>query len=196
MYKENIIFIIIKDMNKDLQENVSENSVSVDLKDLSVVSENEIVTSDPGDLLSKDKEIKNQKFVLMSFLSPEHVNMSEYNKLYEKISNETDLKKKCSLYEELLEFKKTVRGIKIRGVFKKVEDAQEYAKTLRDNDQYFDIYVGSVGEWMPWDDSSKTQESVYVEKQLNDLMSKYYQQQKDAKKELEQRIATNVPARS
>ena len=118
-------------------------------------------------IMKKDPEITNQKFVLLSFLSPEKVNTSSQSQILNEIKNEKDPSKKCILYENLLNQKQDSRGIKIRGVFSKLEEAREYAQKLRENDEYFDIYVGSVGEWMPWDDSSKTEDNVYSNKQLD-----------------------------
>ena len=112
------------------------------------------------DLLNEDPEIKNQKFVLLSFLTP----------------------------EKFADPKAATRGIKIRGVFKTREEAEAHSRYLRDQvDPNFDIYVGEVGKWLPWDDSTKTEEEEYAEKELNDLMKAYKEQREQSKKEMHKR---------
>ena len=142
-----------------------------------------------SDMLSSDPKIENQNFVLLSFLSPEKVRNSEYCKLHSQILAEKDSQKKCDMYEKLLSLKENTKGLKIRGVFSKLEDARHYAQKLREADQFFDIYVGSVGEWVPWDDSSRADENVYAEKQLNDLMQEYKKQHKSAAEEHQKRVS-------
>jgi len=112
------------------------------------------------DYLTEDKPVPNQKFVCLSFLSPEG------------ISN-------CK-----------VRGLKVRGVYDTYEDATERAKSLRDSDKYFHVFVGEVGKWLPWDpepESDKVKDSEYAEGELNKLMKSYMKNQKAAKKFEEER---------
>lgn len=141
--------------------------------------------------LKKDKEIKDQRFVLLSFLSPERVKTSDYNTLYEQLQTEKDLQIKCKLYEELLQCKQNIRGLKVRGVFDDFDRAKQYSVELRNEDTVFDIYVGTVGEWMPWDDTSRTEDNEYAEEELDKLMKEYHKQQKNSKKEHEERRNRN-----
>ncbi len=141
------------------------------------------------DTLGSDPKIENQNFALLSFLSPEKVQNSEYSKLHSQILLEKDTKKKCDMYEKLLSLKENTRGLKIRGVFSKLEDAKDYAQKLREGDHFFDIYVGSIGEWVPWDDSTRSDDNVYAEKQLNDLMHEYKKQYKNAADEHRKRVS-------
>lgn len=109
------------------------------------------------DQLTEDPDIKNQKFVLLSFLSPERIE---------------DVKSK-------------VRALKVRGVFSTREEAEKHSKYLRDTvDPHFDIYVGELGKWLPWDDGEKTEDEEYAEKELNDLMKAYREQREFSKKEM------------
>lgn len=76
----------------------------------------------------------------------------------------------------------TVRGLKIRGVFKTWEEANEWAEILRDSDPFFDVFVGECGKWLPWDpDVNDIEDHRFKEKELNDLMSKHKEQMKKAK---------------
>jgi DNA repair exonuclease SbcCD ATPase subunit len=99
------------------------------------------------DYLEEDKPINGQSWVCLSFLSPEGI-------------------KNCSL-----------RGLKVRGVYSTKEEADKRAKELQDIDPDFDVFVGEVGKWLPWDpdpnDDKVVQDQVYYETQLNDLMKGY-----------------------
>jgi hypothetical protein len=110
------------------------------------------------DTLIEDEQIQNQKFVCLSFLSPEN----------------------C-------ESKSTVRGLKIRGSYATYEEACERAKFLRSKDIYHDVYVGEVGKWLPWDSKEKVEEEDYAEKELNSLMKAHKEQIELGKKEMDKR---------
>ena len=98
------------------------------------------------DHLTEDSPISGQNWVCISFIAPE----------IEKIKN-------CSL-----------RGIKIRGVFSKKEDANNHAEKLRQTDPDFDIFVGEVGKWLPWDPNPENVEDErYQEKELNHIVANY-----------------------
>lgn len=100
------------------------------------------------DLLTEDKPIPGQKFCCISFLSPENI-------------------KGC-----------TIRGLKIRGSFDTHEEASNYAKFLRDSDPDFDVLVGEVGKWLPWDpEPNSIKDQVYYEEELNKLMAGYKENQ-------------------
>jgi hypothetical protein len=93
------------------------------------------------DYLDEDEPINGQNFVCMSFLSPE------------KIRNTS------------------LRGIKIRGVFRTREEADEHCKKLQISDPDFDVFVGEMGKWLPWNpDPNDAQDQVYQEKELQKLM--------------------------
>lgn len=105
------------------------------------------------DYLTEDKPLANQKFVCLSFLSPEG------------ISN-------CK-----------IRGLKVRGVYETYEEATERAKSLRDTDKHFHVFVGEVGKWLPWDpepDSKQVKDAEYAENELNNLMKAYRKNQQAA----------------
>jgi len=113
------------------------------------------------DHLTEDNPISSQKWVCMSFLSPEGI-------------------KNCS-----------VRGIKIRGVYADREDADNRAKELQELDPDFNVFVGEVGKWLPWDpdpnDENCVKDQQYREKQLNDLMVGYKNNLRTSRKMQEER---------
>ncbi len=78
------------------------------------------------------------------------------------------------LYDEIVDFKTSIRGVKVRGTYDTLKEAQVRAKVLQRKDPNFNVFVGQIGYWLPWDpepDTIKDQE--YQEGQLNNLMKKY-----------------------
>jgi hypothetical protein len=114
-------------------------------------------------LLSEDPVIPNQKFVLLSFISPEQL----------KVKNSS------------------LRTFKVRGVFNTYEEAQKYVKNLQDFDNNkFDIFIGEIGKWLPWDDATKTDDEKYndSQKELSKLMKAYNNSLAKDKSQFEERI--------
>lgn len=98
------------------------------------------------DCLDEDEHIDNQSFVLLSFVSPEGI-------------------MNCK-----------VRGIKIRGIYASESEAHAACEKLKKKDKYFDIFVGEVGKWLPWDPSTKQVKEVkFRNKKLDKIMNKVHQ---------------------
>ena len=75
-------------------------------------------------------------------------------------------------------FRTTVHGLKIRGVYSTHEQAVARAKALHKKDPYFNVYVADIGEWLPWDpDPDQVADSEYANDELNKLMKKYRENQ-------------------
>lgn len=201
------------------------------------------------DLLEEDKPIAQQKFVCVSFVSPENIIKSKNEFYFSQFVKTWDLYKSTQKYaqftaflaykynlnaeqvtEDLTDFCKeeskklesepvtddyknfldknidameleytkqnnfqtNTRGLKIRGVFPSQEEAEMRAKLLREHDPNFDVYVGPVGVWMPWEpDAYKTGRVEFLESQLNELMSKKKENEDTAKDYFNQRIKEN-----
>ena len=198
------------------------------------------------DLLEEDKPIAGQKFVCVSFVSPERIlkqkelfffqeflkkwelntamakfvqflnflsykyklTFNEIMKDFEdfvkeekeviaKSQLEDDYKTFLDNNEEELEksfsmahnFQTATRGLKVRGVFPSVEEAEVRCKMLRDLDPSHDVFVGPVGMWMPWDpEAYKTGRVEYMEEELNQLMSEKVKNETFAKNAFDQRV--------
>jgi DNA repair exonuclease SbcCD ATPase subunit len=128
------------------------------------------------DHLTEDDPIVGQQFVCLSFLSPEGI-------------------RNC-----------TTRGLKVRGVFSTYEEAQERCKELQSKDKDFDIFIGEVGKWLPWDpdinDDTKIRDRHYQEEELQKLMDGYKKNaiQKEKvelarQKDMKERAANNEQSR-
>lgn len=72
------------------------------------------------------------------------------------------------------EFRTTVRGLKVRGVYGSQVEAVARSKKLQRQDPLHNIFVGEIGKWLPWDpEPAEIKEQEYAEEQLNTLMKKY-----------------------
>ena len=102
--------------------------------------------------LKVDNELSGQKFVCLSFITPELI-------------------KNCN-----------VRAVKVRGIFSTQEEAKDRCIELNKIDPDFNIYVAPVGHWLPWcDDPDKAEDCEYSNKELNKLMKAYKENQVRAK---------------
>lgn len=71
-------------------------------------------------------------------------------------------------------FRTSIRGLKVRGCYDTHAEAGARAKTLQKLDPSFNVYVGQVGFWLPWDPvPTEIQNQEYAEDQLNTLMKNY-----------------------
>ena len=77
-------------------------------------------------------------------------------------------------FYELNDYRTTMRSVKVRGSYDTLKEANRRAKILRRKDPTFNIFVGQVGYWLPWDPSCQDIENQeYQEGELNNLMKKY-----------------------
>lgn len=86
-------------------------------------------------------------------------------------------------------FQTSVRGFKARGNFSSQEEAELRAKLLRETDPHFDVFVGPVGVWLPWEpEAYKTGRVEYMEEELNQLAHEKLKNQEIARTAFEQRV--------
>lgn len=177
------------------------------------------------DYLDQDPPIRGQKYVCLSFVSPENVlrnreifdltkfvrslgtdikdliekleeryekdesNSTSFRLLrerYDYLWSEDGLQCEFDFYRanhgtKLLEafqaehgFQTCVRGIKVRGVYEDLTEAQNRALAIKKFDDKFNVYVAELGCWCPWSpDVDDINDVVYAETQLNTLMKRY-----------------------
>jgi hypothetical protein len=86
-------------------------------------------------------------------------------------------------------FQTSVRGFKCRGNFASQEEAELRAKLIREVDPSFDIFVGPIGTWLPWDpEAYKTGRVEYMEEELNQLAQEKQKNESAAKNAFESRV--------
>jgi len=190
------------------------------------------------DYLDVDTEIPNQKFCVLSFISPENVlkkkecffqteflkdlcNQQEFIQKYmveDKSKLNYDVVKEAydsfmysnedkleSVFHEQCDFKTTVRGVKVRGVYGNYKEAEVRSKVLQRLHKRDNVFVGQVGYWLPWDPNpNHIENQEYLEPELNTLMKKYkensmkrdvfYQDMKD--ESLKSRLVPSKPDES
>lgn len=116
--------------------------------------------SDTKDYLYEDPPVPNQKFVCLSILTPKNFK----------------------------DTKETMSTLKVRGCYDSFEEASKRGEFLRNIDPHINVYVGEVGKWLPFDDDpEKAKQQEYQNKQLNNLMKGYTENQEKAKEFHEQR---------
>lgn len=114
-------------------------------------------------VIRDDDPILNQVFTCLSFMSPHNV-------------------KGCSTY-----------AIKVRGVYATLDEAQAAAKKISEQDPQFDVFVGNVGSWLPWNpdpsDQSLVANQQFQEEQLQMLVDGHNKQHEESKKIIQQQMA-------
>jgi hypothetical protein len=131
---------------------------------------------------------------LMAFLSKKYSikiddllkDAEEFGKVRDKEIRETDIEEQWQVfllkhekelqekYDNKVEFRSNVRGVKVRRAFATVEEAQVMAKVFQRKYPKDNIYIGKVGCWLPWDPSEHLMPEVeYAEKELNEMMRRY-----------------------
>jgi len=112
--------------------------------------------------------------------------LEEFRKIHNAEIKKTDIHEqyeifllKCekdleNQFNEAVQFRTNVRGVKIRRVFANLEETQTFARVLQRRYPQDNIYIGKVGAWLPWDPSEHMMPEVeYAEKELNEMMRKY-----------------------
>ena len=95
------------------------------------------------DNLDEDDIILSQRYVCLSFISPEGV------------------------------MNTNLRSVKVRGVFESRDEANKHCEKLQKQDKYFDVFVGECGKWLPWDpDPNSIDDIKYKNKKLSQVMEK------------------------
>ena len=89
----------------------------------------------------------------------------------------------CISFLSDVENKLSLKGVKVRGSFKTLEEAQEHAKKLQSIDQAHNVFVGEVGKWVAFNPDVNSKEAgdpEYANEQLNKMMKEYNKNQEQA----------------
>ena len=100
-------------------------------------------------------------------------------------SNKTKLEDE---FYAMNEFRTSIRGVKVRGVYGNPKEAELKAKKLQQKDKYHNIFLGEVGKWTPWDPQPhEIADQEYAQDELNTLMRKYKENEDNREKFFEER---------
>lgn len=116
--------------------------------------------------------------------------MSKPDYLSEDMLLPKDQKFVCLSFLTDKENKTTLTGVKVRGVYETYDEACKQAKNLQAVDEAFNVFVGEMGKWLPFDpvpDSEAVKTSEYANEELNNMMKSYLENQEKAKLFHEQR---------
>jgi hypothetical protein len=88
----------------------------------------------------------------------------------------------------LNDFRTSMRGVKVRGVYGNPKEAELKAKKLQNKDKYHNIFMAEVGKWTPWDPQpNEVADQEYNNDQLNNLMRKYKENEDSREKFFDER---------
>ena len=137
----------------------------------------------PEELSGSLDTVKNMRKTLTADVAADlesyvKTNMSEFKEAAMEEAYKTFLFKNQKRLEDQFfsanEFRTTVQGVKVRGTYDTDNEAVARAKTLQKLDASFNVYVGQVGFWLPWDpEPHEVADQEYADDQLNTLMKKY-----------------------
>jgi hypothetical protein len=129
--------------------------------------------------------------------------MNNYSTFVQKNRNDINKTKIAEAYDDFMyankvkledefyamnDFRTSVRGLKVRGVYGNPKEAELKAKKLQQKDKYHNIFIGDLGKWLPWDPQPhEIAEQEYAQDQLNTLMRKYKENEDHREKFFEER---------
>lgn len=127
------------------------------------------VSADFSEELNK-RVVKDLKTKLFSHLRHDYETFkSKFDDFKYRYHNE--LEKELN---EFSKFRTNVRGVKVRGVYNTYQEAERRSKALQRTDRSFNVFVGQVGFWLPWDPcADRIENEEYLETELNTLMKEY-----------------------
>lgn len=120
----------------------------------------------------KSSELNSIKEQYAMYFDTENIDIFDKEYLSFKSENEHMITQE---YSKDNEFQTSIRGIKVRGSYETIAEAQARAEALRIKDRNLhNIYIAEVGCWCPWSANPNEIESAdYTETQLNTLMKEY-----------------------
>jgi len=94
------------------------------------------------------------------------------------------------------EFRTSIRGVKVRGVYGNPKEAELKAKKLQNKDKYHNIFMADMGKWTPWDPQpNEVVDQEYNNDQLNNLMRKYKENEDNREKFFDDRTKKGTPTK-
>lgn len=118
-------------------------------------------------------DIVKLKTSLIAACADEKVAWAEFQNKFEDFRYR-DEEKICEVFDKANNFRTSVRGVKVRGVFDTKREADVRAAVLQRQDPLFDVFVGQIGYWCPWDPNpTKITDIEYLNTDLNKLVKEY-----------------------
>lgn len=137
-------------------------------------------SEDMNEFFAKFSEEYKEKADLLSTIKERYRYIFDTEKITDEYQfflsrNSENLEKE---YHSENDFQTSIRGIKVRGVFDTLKEAELRAQVLKRMDGKFHVYVAQVGCWCPWSPNpEEIVDQVYAETHLNTLMKNYKENQ-------------------
>ncbi len=159
---ENFLVSVVQDVNDKLEKNAMEFE-KADLSGAAVLCRKSKLSIEQMVESTENYVRKSQK----------EITATKINEDYDDFLYNNRVKLEDEFYAQN-NFRTTVRGLKVRGVYSAQAEAVNRAKKLQRSDPIHNIFVGEVGKWLPWDPNpNDVADQEYAEDQLNTLMKKY-----------------------
>ena len=123
--------------------------------------------------------------------------MSSATKKVSVLTNNPELPGKmyflCSMVSPTGNQKHKVQAFKFHDVCGDEQEIKYLQKYYHDLDPDFDVYVGTIGKWMPWVfDANDVPNSEYADERLNEIIAAHRQTKRTDNMEFENRINKHV----
>lgn len=129
-----------------------------------------VLVSEQEDGMVEISRLFDMKKSMDNLFKEDNIDYDEFKEKYDDFLFKDELKI-CDEFDKLNGFKTSVRGVKVRGVYDTRREAEMRAKILQQLDQNFNIFVGQVGYWLPWDpESNNVEDQEYMNDELNTLV--------------------------
>lgn len=127
---------------------------------------------------------------LIDTIRGNHLEFFDANELQEKYRFfcKANINSLEDTFHEMNDFKTTIRGIKVRGVYANKKEGEAHILKLKATDTKHNIWLGDVGAWLPFADNPQAIENqTYPEAALNTLMREYNKNREDKAREFDSR---------
>ena len=167
---------VVKNINDQLDDRIKELEKSDQFDQATICRKNRLrvddVMTEYGNFVQKNRA---------------DINKTKITEAYDDFmyANKTKLEEE---FYALNDFRTSMRGVKIRGVYGNPKEAELKAKKLQNKDKYHNIFMAEVGKWTPWDPQpNEVVDQEYNNDQLNSLMRKYKENEDSREKFFDER---------
>ena len=174
---------VVKNVNDQLDDRIKELEKSDQFDQANICRKNRLriddVMSEYGSFVQKNRADINKTKIVEAYDDFMYANKT-------KLEDE---------FYALNDFRTSIRGVKVRGVYGNPKEAELKAKRLQSKDKYHNIFMADMGKWTPWDPQpNEVADQEYNNDQLNNLMSKYKENEDNREKFFDERTKGSAGA--
>jgi hypothetical protein len=174
---------VVKNVNDQLDERIKELEKNDQFDQANICRKNRLriddVMSEYGSFVQKNRADINKTKIVEAYDDFMYANKT-------KLEDE---------FYALNDFRTSIRGVKVRGVYGNPKEAELKAKKLQSKDKYHNIFMADMGKWTPWDPQpNEVADQEYNNDQLNNLMRKYKENEDSREKFFDERTKGGAAA--